>query len=137
MTSREAGAITAYSQAWNAPQSLIFLCPSKPSETQEGLADAGTLSLDPACQRYGPFETKSGIDHELGLGAIDAGQRATFDAAPEWWIVVIGVEDGSARGIYKTIVRGGPIDPSVTPGPSPTPAPSQAPSSEPAGSAAP
>jgi len=130
---REPGALTAHSRAWSAKETLFVLCPTEPTETQEGLADAGTLHLDPSCQSYGLLETPNGIDLRLGLGDIDAGRRAAFDAAPEWWIVMIGVENDSPRGIYRTVVRGGPIDPAVTPGPSPTPAPSP----EPAGSAAP
>lgn len=136
---REAGFLTAQSSLWSAKKTLFVLCPSEPKETQEGLADAGTLHLDPECQSYGLLDTPNGIDLRLGLGDIDAGRRATFDAAPEWWIVMIGVEGNSPRGIYRTVIRGGPIDPTVTPGPSPSPSPSSspAPSAQPSGSAAP
>ncbi|MEK6719651.1 MAG: hypothetical protein AABZ33_03155 [Chloroflexota bacterium] len=134
---REPGALTAQSRAWSAKQTLFVLCPIEPSESQEGLADAGTLQLDPSCQSYGLQDTDGGIDLRLGLGDIDASRRAAFDSAPEWWIVMIGVEGNSPRGIYKTVVRGGPIDPAVTPAPSPTPGPSPAGSTTPPGSAAP
>lgn len=138
---REPGFLTAQSSLWSAKKTLFVLCPSEPRETQEGLADAGTLHLDPACQSYGLLDTPNGIDVRLGLGDIDAGRRATFDAAPEWWIVMIGVEGNSPRGIYRTVIPGGPIDPAVTPGPSPSRSlplsPSPASSSEPPGSASP
>lgn len=134
---REAGALTAQSQSWSARQTIFVLCPTAPTETQDGLTDAGTLHLDPSCQSYGLLDTDGGIDLRLGLGDIDAGRRPAFDAAPEWWIVMIGVEGDSPRGIYRTVIRGGPIDPSVTPGPSPGPSSSPIATAQPAGSVAP
>jgi len=137
---REPGALTAHSSLWSAKKTLFILCPTEPKEIKEGLADAGTLQLDPACQSYGLRDTPNGIDLRLGLGDIDAGRRATFDEAPEWWIVMIGVEDNSPRGIFQTVVRGGPIDPAVTPGPIPpssAPSASPSPDGSPAGSATP
>jgi hypothetical protein len=107
---------------------LIYLCPAAPTKTVVGLVDAGTISLSADCVAYGLTDTSRGLETTLGYGTIDATRRPTFDSAPDWHLVLIGVRDGAADQVFRTAISAVPIDPSITPGPA-QPVPTASPAS--------
>ena len=130
--------LTVEAPTWNPATTLVYLCPVAPNRTATDLADAGTIQLDPACQSYGTKDSSHGLKTALGFGALDAGRRAVFEAAPKWYLVLIGLWPGGPT-VFQTVVKPVAIDPGITPGPSDPPSPPATvpPSDSPAGSGAP
>ena len=87
-----------------------------------GLVDAGTISLSADCVRSNRGRLRP------SAGTIDATRRPTFESAPDWHLVLIGVRDGAADRVFRTAISPVPIDPSITPGPA-QPVPSGPPAS--------
>jgi hypothetical protein len=117
LVSRSSSGLTVSAPEWRPPQTLVYLCPTAPIKTVAGLVDAGTISLSADCVTYGLIDTSRGLETTLGYGTIDATRRPTFESAPDWHLVLIGVRDGAADRVFRTAISPVPIDPSITPGP--------------------
>lgn len=117
LVSSSSSALVVSAPEWRPPQTLIYLCPAAPTKTFAGLVDAGTISLSADCVTYGLIDTSRGLETTLGYGTIDATRRPTFETAPDWHLVLIGVRDGAADQVFQTAIGAVPIDPSITPGP--------------------
>jgi hypothetical protein len=117
LVSRSSSGLAVSAPEWRPPQTLIYLCPTAPIKTVAGLVDAGTISLSADCVTYGLIDTSRGLETTLGYGTIDATRRPTFESAPDWHLVLIGVRDGAADRVFRTAISPVPIDPSITPGP--------------------
>ena len=116
---------------WRPPQTLIYLCPAAPTQaTFAGLVDAGTISLSADCVTYGLIDTSRGLETTLGYGTIDATRRPTFESAPDWHLVLIGVRDGAADQVFRTAIGAVPIRPIRHAGPSPGAVPSRHPTGQ-------
>ena len=147
LVSRSSSALTVTAPLWRPPQTLVYLCPVAPIKTVAGLVDAGSILLSADCVAYGLIDTSGGLETELGYGTIDAARRPTFESAPDWHLVLIGIRDGAADRVFRTAISAVAIDPSITPGPdqpvpsgpapsSPGPSPSPSAGSGPAASPA-
>jgi hypothetical protein len=117
LVSRSSSGLTVSAPEWRPPQTLVYLCPTAPIKTVAGLVDAGTISLSADCVTYGLIDSSRGLETTLGYGTIDATRRPTFESAPDWHLVLIGVRDGAADRVFRTAISPVPIDPSITPGP--------------------
>lgn len=135
LVSRSSSGLTVTAPLWRPPQTLVYLCPVAPTKTVAGLVDAGSISLSADCVTYGLIDTSNGLETTLGYGTIDAVRRPTFEAAPDWHLVLIGIRDRAADRVFRTAISAVPIDPSITPGPH-QPVPSAPAPSSPSPSAA-
>lgn len=117
LVSRSSSALVISAPEWRPPRTLVYLCPAAPTKTVVGLVDAGTISLPADCVSYGLIDTARGLETTLGYGTIDAARRPTFESAPDWHLVLIGIRDGAADRVFRTAISPVPIDPSITPGP--------------------
>lgn len=123
---RDPTGLSLESPEWRSPQTIVYLCPTAPTKTFATLADAGTVSLSADCRSYGKLDTTQGLHATLGFGALDATRRQRFEAAPAWYVVLIGVRDGGVDRVYRTAVKPIAIDPGITPGPADPASPSAA-----------
>jgi hypothetical protein len=106
---REPGVLTVSAPLWSR-RTLIFLCPELPTESSEGLTDAGTIRLSGDCQSYGEFDAVAGLEARLSFASMDSARAALFDRTPEWILVLIAVGQNGPGAIFKTVVPGGPLD---------------------------
>lgn len=121
---RDSTGLSLESPEWRPPETIVYLCPTAPTKTFATLADAGTISLSADCRSYGKLDTAQGLHTTLGFGALDASRRQRFEAAPQWYVVLVGVRDGNVDRVFRTSVKPVPIDPGITPGPAEPSAPS-------------
>jgi hypothetical protein len=116
---REPSALRVHAPAWFAPETLVVLCPTAPETVGEAFAPGqATIQLADTCHDYGRFASPTGLEARLELAELDSAALATFDATPDWWVVLIAVDGRSAGAIFDTQVAGGPIDPAVRAAPS-------------------
>lgn len=139
LVSRSSSGLAVSAPEWRPPRTLVYLCPTAPTKTVAGLVDAGTISLSSDCVTYGLIDTSRGLETTLGYGTIDAARRPTFESAPDWHLVLIGIRGGAAERVFRTAISPVPIDPSITPGPAqPVPSgPTTPPSPSPSAAASP
>lgn len=117
LVARSSSGLTVSAPEWRPPRTLVYLCPVAPTKTVAGLVDAGSISLSVDCVNYGLIDTGRGLETTLGYGTIDATRRPTFESAPDWHLVLIGIRDGAADQVFRTAISPVAIDPSITPGP--------------------
>ncbi len=132
---RRAETLSLDAPTWVSEQTLLVLCPTEPVTESRPLSPNENVQLDRQCVVYGRYPSPEGLEASLGLGQIDADRRPTFDAAVNWWLVMIGLTGERATSIYTMVVEGGPIAPQVTPGPSASVSPSASASVSPSASA--
>lgn len=105
---RHADGLKVESETWVSARTRVYLCPVAPERTASGPGDPGQIRIDESCHDYGDVEAPFGLKADLRFGDLSDAERATFEGAPEWHLLLISL-DPARPVVYETIVRGGPI----------------------------
>jgi hypothetical protein len=77
---------------WFADVSRVYLCPKAPPQLPDGAREREGWTPGPGCQDFGSFRTEDGLETSLPLRAIDPDRRKAFDAAPDWYLLILDLD---------------------------------------------
>jgi hypothetical protein len=87
---------------WLADRSAVFLCPTEPPPLPEPGPERDGWLPGPPCHDYGRFDTADGLATTLALDGLSGDERATFAAAPDWYVYLIDLDGEHASSATKT-----------------------------------
>ena len=82
---------------WFADISAVSLCPSEPARPPDNAAERVDWTPGPTCEFMGSYPSRDGLTLSLPLSGLKPERRPAFDAAPDWWLVLMDL-DGNRVG---------------------------------------
>ncbi len=77
---------------WFADISRVYLCPADPPRLPDGARERDGWTPGAGCQDFGTFPTADGLKTSLPLSALDADRAPAFDAAPDWFLLIVDLD---------------------------------------------
>lgn len=90
-------AVEVDAPGWTADTSRVFVCAAEPPRPPEGAADREGWVPGGSCQDFGTYPTAGGLRATLPLGAFDASRIPVFEAASDWYLLILDL-DGTRIG---------------------------------------
>jgi hypothetical protein len=87
---------------WLADRSAVFLCPSEPPPLPEPGPEREGWLPGPPCRDYGRFDSPDGLTVNLPLDELLGEERATFAAAPDWYVYLLDLDGAHVTTAIKT-----------------------------------
>jgi hypothetical protein len=82
---------------WFADVSAVYLCPEEPPRLPDAAADRVGWTPGVGCEFMGSYPSRQGLTLSMPLDDIDVARRPAFDAARDWYIVLLDL-DGDRVG---------------------------------------
>lgn len=82
---------------WFADVSAVYLCPSEPARLPDNAAERVDWTPGATCEFMGSYPSRDGLTLSLPLSGLKPERRPAFDAAPDWWLVLMDL-DGNRVG---------------------------------------
>ena len=106
-----ADAVQVDAPGWFAPETSLYLCPTEPPELPEpGPARVG-WTPGSSCHDYGRVASPDGLKATLPLDALTEAQRPAFEAALDWYLLIVKVDGERAaaaiRSSFSSPIRSG------------------------------
>ena len=77
---------------WYAAESTIYLCPSPPPPLPDATADRRGWTPGGGCHDYGRRSSGNGLTASLPIADLEGGGWPAFQAAPDWYVLVLQVD---------------------------------------------
>jgi hypothetical protein len=74
---------------WLADLSTVYLCPTDPPRIPDAAADRVDWTPGGGCHDYGTHPSRDGLTVSLPLVAIEGEERAAFEAAEDWYLLLL------------------------------------------------
>lgn len=87
---------------WTADTSRVYVCAAEPPRPPEGAADREGWAPGGSCQDFGTYPSADGLRATLPLGAFDADQQPAFDAASDWYLLLLGLDGARVSSSIRT-----------------------------------
>ena len=91
-----AAAVEVDAPGWFAADTAVYLCPTEPPALPEPGPDREGWSPGSVCHDYGRFAAPDGLSATLPLDALSEADRPAFDAANNWYLLIVKVEGARA-----------------------------------------
>jgi len=78
--------------AWYAPQTVVYLCSAEPPSLPEPGPNRVGWTPGASCHDYGRFAAPDGLSVSLPLAALSEAEQPAFDAAVDWYLLLVKVE---------------------------------------------
>ena len=74
---------------WLTAVSSVYLCSEQPPRLPDDNAARTGWTPGAACQDVGTFQAPGGLKTTIPLDSLDPIRRPSFDAAPDWYLVLV------------------------------------------------
>ena len=89
-------AVEVDAPGWFAADTAVYLCPTEPPALPEPGPDREGWTPGSGCHDYGRFAAPDGLRATLPLDALPEADRPAFDAADNWYLLIVKVEGARA-----------------------------------------
>jgi hypothetical protein len=83
---------------WLTASSSVYLCYERPPRLPSDTASRQGWVPGPACQDFGVRASHDGLKASIPVSMLDPARRAAFDAADDWYLLLVAVEGERATG---------------------------------------
>ena len=98
---------------WMTMVSSVYLCFEPPPRLPADAAQRENWDPGDACQDFGSHESRDGFKGSIPLTMLDADRRPAFEAAADWYVLLVALNGASATSATSSRFHAPP-----TPGPS-------------------
>ena len=77
---------------WITDASRLYLCAAEPARPPEGAADREGWAPGGPCQDLGTYAGPDGLRASLPLDRIDAERQPVFEAAGDWYLLILELD---------------------------------------------
>ena len=85
-------AVEVDAPGWFAPDTIVYLCSTEPPALPEPGPDREGWTPGPTCHDFGRVAAPDGLKATLPLDALTEAERPAFDAASDWYLLLVKVE---------------------------------------------
>ena len=85
-------AVEVDAPGWISDASRVFLCAAEPPRPPEAATDREGWTPGGICQDFGIYPGPDGLRVSLPLGAFDADQIPVFEAASDWYLLLLDLD---------------------------------------------
>ena len=86
------GSIEVDAPGWFAAETVVYLCPSEPPALPEPGPGRAGWTPGSACHDFGHLAAPDGLTASLPLDRLTASERPAFDAAADWYLLLVNVD---------------------------------------------
>ena len=87
---------------WITKVSSVYVCNEPPPRLPSDAAQREDWSPGDACQDVGTYESPDGLRASIPLTTLDPGRRPAFDAAPDWYLLLVALDGGRATSTISS-----------------------------------
>jgi hypothetical protein len=87
---------------WLTAVSSIYLCFERPPRLPSEAAQREDWTPGQACQDVGTYESPDGLKASIPLTMLDPERRAGFDAAGDWYVLLVALDGGRATSAISS-----------------------------------
>jgi hypothetical protein len=87
---------------WLTDVSSAYLCFEQPPRLPADNASREGWTPGEACQDVGTFQTSDGLKTSIPLERLDPGRRAAFDAAADWYLLLVALDGNRASSAISS-----------------------------------
>jgi hypothetical protein len=87
---------------WLTTVSSIYLCSEAPPRLPSDSASRVDWTPGDACQDFGTYEGPDGFRASVDVGLLDPARRPVFEAAADWYLLLVARDGGRATSTIST-----------------------------------
>jgi hypothetical protein len=95
-------AVQVDAPGWYAAETDIYLCPTEPPELPEPGPERDGWTPGASCHDFGTFAAPDGLTASLPLEALTDAERPAFEAAVDWYLLVVKVDGDRAIAAIRS-----------------------------------
>lgn len=89
-------AVEVDAPTWYAADTVVYLCPTRPPALPEPGPERVGWAPGGGCHDFGHVAAPDGLEARLPLDALTAAERPAFEAANDWYVLLVKVEGSRA-----------------------------------------
>ena len=93
---------------WFADVSAVYLCPSEPARLPDSAQERVDWTPGAPCEFLGSYPSRDGLTLSLPLSDIMPERRPAFDAAADWYLVLMDLDGNRVASAINTKVHAPP-----------------------------
>ena len=87
---------------WLTAVSSVYLCFAAPPRLPSDSASRVDWTPGEACQDFGSYESPDGFKSSIPLAMLDPGRRAAFEAAGDWYLLLVALDGDRATSAISS-----------------------------------